>query len=135
MFTDAAQWCVTEAQSQFNGQDGLVFQTLDVSQDPVSQGFEAHSFDLIIAAGCLGELDSSEAAFKQIRPLLKPSGSLVLLETTRSTLASEVLSRTLTGQWDHERINRGKVEWNTILKGCAFSGVDISLEDVSKQAC
>lgn len=131
VFTDVAQWCVTEAQSRLNGHEGLVFQTLDVLQDPVPQGFEAHSFDLIIAAGCLGELDSPEVALKQIRPLLKPSGALVLLETTRSTLASEVLSRTLTGKWDHEQVNRGKAEWDNLLRECAFTGVDISLEDVS----
>ncbi|KGO64075.1 Acyl transferase/acyl hydrolase/lysophospholipase [Penicillium italicum] len=129
VFTDAAQWCVTEAKSRFNGHEGLVFQTLDVLQNAVSQGFETHSFDLIIAAGCLGELDSPEAALKQLHPLLKPSGSLVLLETTRSTLASEVLSRTLTGKWDHERINRGKAEWNDILKECSFSGISVSFED------
>lgn len=134
VFTDAAQWCVTEVESRFNDHDGLVFQTLDVLQDPVRQGFETHSFDLIIAAGCLCELDSPEAALKQIRPLLKPPGSLVLLETTRSTLASEVLSRTLTGKWDHEGVNRGNSEWDNLLKECAFSGVDIFLEDVSS-AC
>lgn len=134
VFTDAAQWRVTEAKSRFDGHDGLLFQMLDVLQDPVPQGFEAHSFDLIIAAGCLGEIDSPEAALKQIQPLLKPSGSLVLLETTRATTASEVLSRTLTGKWEHEQISRGKAEWNNMLKECEFSGVDLSLEDVSKHA-
>ena len=130
-FTDSAQWCVAEAKSRFDGHEGVVFQTLDVLQDPVSQGFEASSFDLIIAAGCLGELDSPKAALDQLRPLLKSSGSLALLETTRPTLASEILSRTLTGQWESERISREQAEWNSLLKESSFSGVDISLEDVS----
>ncbi|OQD65143.1 hypothetical protein PENPOL_c006G09455 [Penicillium polonicum] len=129
VFTDAAQWRVTEAKLRFDGHDGLLFQMLDVLQDPVPKGFEHHSFDLTIAAGCFSEIDSPEAALKQIQPLLKPSGSLVLLETTRSTTASEVLSRTLTGKWEHEQIHRGKAEWNNILKECEFSGIDLSLED------
>lgn len=134
VFTDAAQWRVTEAKLRFDDHDGLLFQMLDVLQDPVPQGFEHHSFDLIIAAGCFSEIDSPEAALKQIQPLLKPSGLLVLLATTRSTTASEVLSRTLTGKWEHVQIHRGKAEWNNILKECEFSGIDLSLEDVSKHA-
>jgi hypothetical protein len=54
-----------------------------------------------------------------------------LLETTRLTLASEVLSRTLTGKWDQERLVLEGAEWDNILKESGFSGVDISLKDVS----
>lgn len=132
VFTDSAGWCVTEAESRFSSQDGVVFQTLDILQDPVSQAFEANSFDLVIAAGCVSQFDHPETALKQIQSLLKPSGSLVLLETTRSTLASEVLSRTLTGQWGQERLALDEAGWDKALKESGFSGVDISLEDVSK---
>jgi len=132
VFTDSAGWCVTEAQSRFSGHNGLVFQTLDVLQDPISQGFEAHSFDLIIAANAISQTENLETGLKRIHSLLKPSGSLVMLETTRSTVTYEILSRTLTGKWKQERTSLTEDEWNTILQQCGFSGVDLSLEDVSK---
>ncbi|KAI0483732.1 putative polyketide synthase [Xylaria cf. heliscus] len=129
VFTDSAGWCVTEAKSQFSGHDGLVFQTLDVLQDPISQGFEANSFDLIIAANVVSQTENLEAGLKHIYSLLKPSGSLLMLETTRSTVTSEIISRTLTGKWDQERMSFTQDEWNTILRQYGFSGVDLSLED------
>jgi acyl transferase domain-containing protein len=131
VFTDSAGWCVTEAQSRFSGYDGLVFQTLDIQQDPVSQGLEAQSFDLVIAAGCISQFDNLGRGLNHIHSLLKPSGSLVLLETTRSTVASEVLSRTLTGKWGQEQLTRKESEWGTVLQESGFSGIDLSLEDVS----
>ncbi|KAK5997657.1 Prosolanapyrone synthase [Cladobotryum mycophilum] len=128
VFTDSAGWYVTEAESRFS-QDGLLFQTLDILQDPISQAFKTNSFDLVIAAGCLSQFDDPETALRHIKSLLKPSGSLVLLETTRSTLAAEVLSRTLTGQWDQEQLTLDEAGWDNALRKSGFSGVDISLQD------
>jgi acyl transferase domain-containing protein len=132
MFTDSAGWCVTEAQSRFNGHNGLVFQTLDILQDPTSQGFEPHSFDLIIAANVVSQTENLKTGLKHIHSLLKPYGSLVMLETTRSTVTYEILSRTLTGKWEQDRTSLTPDEWNSILQEDGFSGADISLEDVSK---
>ncbi len=130
VFTDNASWSIPEAQSRFSGQDALTFQTLDILQDPIPQGFEGHSFDLVIATG-LSELQSAATALNNIKSLLRPSGSVVLLETTRPTWTSEILSRTLTGRWKQEPISLPETEWERILQEGGFSGVDIYLEDVS----
>lgn len=130
VFTDNASWSIPEAQSRFSGQDALTFQTLDILQDPLSQGFEGHSFDLVIAT-TLSELQSPAIALKHIKSLLKPSGSVVLLETTSPTLTSEILSRTVTGRWQQEPISLPESEWERILQQCGFPGVDFSLQDVS----
>ncbi|EED13647.1 polyketide synthase, putative [Talaromyces stipitatus ATCC 10500] len=129
VFTDFAGWSITEAQSRLIGHDEVVFKTLDILQDPVSQGFELHDFDLIIAADCISKLDSAETALRNIHSLLKHSGSLVLLEATRSTLTSEIFSRTLTGKWDQEQVIMKADKWDDILRRCGFSGVNISLQD------
>ncbi|KAI1311169.1 putative polyketide synthase [Xylaria venustula] len=131
VFTDHASWSIPEAQSRFSGQDALAFQTLDILRDPVSQGFEVHSFDLVIATG-LGEFQSPATALQHIKSLLRPSGSVVLLETTRPTLTYEVLSRTLTGNWDQGPISLSESEWEKILQECGFPSIDISLEDYTK---
>ena len=53
------------------------FQTLNVQQDPLDQGFETNSYDLIIATNLhvpVGHLDDSVV---NVRKLLKPGGRLI----------------------------------------------------------
>ncbi|KAM3427390.1 hypothetical protein MY4824_009476 [Beauveria thailandica] len=127
--TDSQGWCVADAKSRIDDHGHVVFQTLDIMQDPLTQSFEAASFDLVIAAGSLTQFESPETALRNMRLLLKPSGSLVLVETTHLTLASEVLLRTLTGQWRREHVSVDQESWDALLKESGFSGVDISLQD------
>ncbi|EGX93678.1 polyketide synthase, putative [Cordyceps militaris CM01] len=129
--TDSQGWCVTDAKSRIDDHSHVIFETLDIMQDPVAQSFETGSFDLVIAAGCLTQFESPETALRNIRALLKPSGSLLLLETTHLTLASEVLFRTLTGQWGREHVSTDEKSWDSALKKSGFSGIDISLQDYS----
>ena len=132
VLTDSAGWCLSNAKARFSDcGGGLVFQTLDILKDPISQGFEEHSFDLIIAAGCLVELHSPASGLEHLHTLLNPSGSLILVETTRSALALEILCRTLTGNWHQEALFKTAAEWNDILNGCGFSDIIVSLKDVS----
>ena len=133
VFTDSAAWCVSDAKAKL-GEYGsaLDFQTLDVLQDPVSQGFEEHSFDLVIAAGCLTQLGSAEKGLEHLHRLLKPTGSLILVERTGSTTAAELLSRTLSGKWHQEDVTYySTTQWDDVLLRSRFSGVSISLQDVS----
>jgi acyl transferase domain-containing protein len=48
-YTDISAGFFPQAKKRFENYPGLEFATLDISQDPLSQGFEAESFDLIIA--------------------------------------------------------------------------------------
>ncbi|KAL9084936.1 MAG: hypothetical protein Q9159_004980 [Coniocarpon cinnabarinum] len=133
VITDSAGWCVSDAKTSLSEHGaGLVFQTLDVQEDPVSQGLEYHSFDLIIAAGCLIELSDPIKGLEHLHSLLKPSGSLVVMETTHSALAPELLCRTLTGRWDQETFFLDTAQWNTVLQKSGFSGVDVSLPDARR---
>ncbi|OAA40092.1 Beta-ketoacyl synthase [Beauveria brongniartii RCEF 3172] len=129
--TDSQGWCVADAKSRIDDHGHIVFETLDIMQDPLAQSFKAASFDLVIAAGSLTQFESPETALRNMRLLLKPSGSLVLVETTHLTLASEVLFRTLTGQWGREHVSVDEKSWDAALKKSGFSGVDISLKDYS----
>ncbi|KAI6777704.1 Beta-ketoacyl synthase [Emericellopsis cladophorae] len=129
VITDSQGWCVTDAKTRIADHGGLTFETLDVLQNPVSQGFEADSFDLVIAAGFLGQSENRESALANLKTLLKPSGSLVLSETTHLTLPSEILLRTLTGQWVADDISIDETSWDSVLRVSGFSGVEISLRD------
>ncbi|KAI0533438.1 hypothetical protein GGR58DRAFT_506361 [Xylaria digitata] len=63
---------VTDALPQFRGGNGLVFQTLDILQNPASQGFGVYSFDLIIVVDAhLAPLSKGESI-----PIQSAIGSL-----------------------------------------------------------
>lgn len=129
VFTDSSDWYLAEAEAKFNGHTGLSFQILDIQKDPAIQGLEAHSFDLIIASGNLGQVDDLAVALSHVHDLLKPNGRLALLEVTRPRLGSEILARTMTGKWEQDRLFQSEAEWRKVLRDSGFSGIDISLDD------
>lgn len=49
-FTDISAGFFAAAKERFAGYDNVRYQVLDISQDPIEQGFEPESYDLIIAA-------------------------------------------------------------------------------------
>ena len=50
VFTDVSPGFMAKAQEKFRDEENIEYQTLDIGQAPVEQGFEPHSFDLIIAS-------------------------------------------------------------------------------------
>lgn len=77
----------------------VTFKTLDISQDPVSQGFEAHSYDLIVASNIIHATSSIEKSLANLRRLLKPQGKLALIELTQSQLFLGLIFGILPGWW------------------------------------
>ena len=55
--------------------------TLDISKDPIQQGFQAGIYDLIIASNAFNETSSVDESFVNSRKLLKPRGRLILLNS------------------------------------------------------
>ncbi|KAI1141492.1 putative polyketide synthase [Hypoxylon sp. FL0543] len=128
IITDRAAWCLADARTKFSD-NGVSFQMLDIQEDPISQGFQPQSFDLIIAANSLSEIDNHETALTHIHTLLKPTGTLAIADITHSRLTFELLYRTVAGKWDQTRFIRSESEWCRALQDCGFAGVDISLND------
>jgi acyl transferase domain-containing protein len=50
VFTDISPAFMAAAQEKFGIEENLEYRVLDISRDPVQQGFESHGFDLIIAS-------------------------------------------------------------------------------------
>ena len=66
VFTDISSGFMTAAMERFSHEQCIYYKVLDISLDPVEQGFDAHSFDLIIAsnASCgLARPKDSELTF------------------------------------------------------------------------
>ena len=71
-----------EAEERF-GNEGIEYRPLDIEKDPVSQGFSAHGYDLIIASNVLHATQYLEETLGHCRDLLAPLGQLVALENLR----------------------------------------------------
>ncbi|KAI1128026.1 putative polyketide synthase [Nemania abortiva] len=114
----------------------ITFKKLDISQDPVEQGLELESFDLVIAANVLHATQNMTITMSHVRKLLTPGGKLFLLELNRFLPATMPFS-VLPGWWYAEDEYRDHDEgpmmavpvWNRLLLDTGFSGVDVSLTD------
>ncbi|OBT81690.1 Type I Iterative Polyketide synthase (PKS) [Pseudogymnoascus sp. 03VT05] len=115
-------------------QEYFDFKTLDISQDPIEQGFEAGSYDLIIASNVLHATASLDETVANVRKLLKPGGRLMLIELTRLTAAINIIFGTLPGWWASEdgRTDCPLVtdaEWDKTLASNGYNGVEFVTHD------
>lgn len=113
----------------------LKFKTLDLEQDPVSQGFEEQAYDLVIASNVVHATKFLGTTLGNIHRLLKPGGKLGIVEAVRITPYSNMTFGLLPGWWagaDDGR-TRGPLlsisQWNDRFKGAEFSGVDFASFD------
>ncbi|KAH7398011.1 putative polyketide synthase [Cadophora sp. MPI-SDFR-AT-0126] len=115
--------------------DLVTFKRLDIESDPEEQGFESGSYDLVIAANVLHATKSIKNTLKRVRSLLKPGGSLILIEITVSNLAASLIFGTLPGWWAGEETNRQmgplltEPEWDDALSKADFDGLKATLWD------
>jgi acyl transferase domain-containing protein/NADPH:quinone reductase-like Zn-dependent oxidoreductase len=111
------------------------FRKLDIESDPIEQGFEAESYDLIIAANVLHATHSMTVTMAHVRKLLKPGGSLILIELMPKTGGVASLFGIFPGWWSGEEEHRRSCplltepQWHTIMKETGFTGIEVSLWD------
>ena len=115
-------------------QDYLEFKTLDVSRDPIKQGFEAGAYDFIVASNVLHATASLDETVSNVRKLLKPGGRLMLIELTRLTAAINIVFGTLPGWWASEDGRTdcplvSDAQWDATLAQNAFNGVEFVTHD------
>ena len=82
------------AQHKFAQYPFVQFRTLDIERDPLEQGFDAHSFDLIIASDVLHATKDLRKTLDHVKQLLGSGGTLVLVELTRPWLVHHFDLRT-----------------------------------------
>ncbi len=83
-FTDVSSGFFEAAQEKFQDWENLVrYKRLDIEDDPAKQGFEAATYDLIIACQVLHATKNMDHTMANVRKLLKPGGSLILMESTQ----------------------------------------------------
>ncbi|KAL8962976.1 MAG: hypothetical protein Q9183_005069, partial [Haloplaca sp. 2 TL-2023] len=135
-FTDVSAGFFGAAADEFSEWgDLLQFDKLDVETDPASQGFEIGSYDIVIACQVLHATKSMANTMANVRKLMKPRGTLLLVETTNDQVDVQFVFGLLPGWWLSEEKERHSSPslsipfWNQILQGTGFTGVDLELHD------
>ncbi|KAI0124129.1 putative polyketide synthase [Xylariales sp. AK1849] len=154
--TDVSAGFVNQTKDRFSQYPNLKFAVCDITADPLEQGFEAASYDLIIAANVLHATPNLVETLTRCRTLLKPDGQIFMQEFCGRTLFlsnTTILSGKLTmyrfidtryadlimglfdGWW--AGINDGRVErpvlqedgWDTKLRQSGFHGIQSAVRD------
>ena len=97
-FTDVSAGFFGNAQEHLKAWGKLIqYGKLDIEQDPVEQGYEAKSYDVVVAANVLHVAVDIGHALRNVKLLLRPGGKLILLESTAFRLYTTITFGPLQG--------------------------------------
>ncbi len=134
-YTDKSTSFFIAAENRFKRYQAMEYIALDISKDPINQGFEPESFDLIVACNTLHCTSSLSITLKHIRKLLHPGGHLLLQEIHPSIEWIKYILGVLPDWFlnrDDEVLNEPYFmpeEWHSKLTSAGFQTVDHSSED------
>ncbi|CRG83422.1 hypothetical protein PISL3812_00773 [Talaromyces islandicus] len=137
-FSDISAGFFPKARERFAGVPNMDFKVFDISQDPIQQGFEPDSYDLILAANVVHATPNLSQTLKNLYPLLKTGGKLVLTEFCTYFRAPNYIYGNFVGWWlgeDDDRKWEPYVDtdrWDRELKSTGFSGATDVIFDAEK---
>ena len=127
VFTDISAHFTARAQQRFAQYPFLQCRPLDIERDPLEQGFEPHSFDLIIASDVLHATQDLRKTLDRVKHLLGSGGTLMLGEVTHPWLSTTLVFGLLKGWWlfDDDVRRDGpcisQEQWKRVLDEIGFS--------------
>ncbi|KAK4865939.1 hypothetical protein LT330_009032 [Penicillium expansum] len=136
-----ASWHITEPSSESledaraqlaDWADLLEFDQLDIEQSPAKQKFTPGSYDIVVAFQALRATKNATSAVANVRSLLKPSGTLLFVETTNDQVDVDFIFGLLPSWWQGEESDRPTPtasSWDNVLRDAGLSGVDLEIPD------
>jgi SAM-dependent methyltransferase len=130
VYSDISAGFFLGAKERFRDYQAIEYSVLDITEDPVSQGFEEGSFDLIVSSNCLHATPNLITTLTNVRKLLSPEGRLFLMELSpESSKSVNYVMGPLVGWWLSEdgREDEPYVSadiWHEKLLQSGFSGVE-----------
>ncbi|HEY0083679.1 MAG TPA: amino acid adenylation domain-containing protein, partial [Pyrinomonadaceae bacterium] len=82
-FTDISRYFMDVGRSLFADYPFIDYTLLDIERPPQEQGYEPHSYDIIVASSVLHATLNIKQTLRHVRSLLSPRGVLLLIEETR----------------------------------------------------
>jgi acyl transferase domain-containing protein/acyl carrier protein len=127
VFTDVSPEVVAHAQQKFARYPFMQFRTLDLERDPLQQGFDEHSFDVIIAANVLHATRDLRQTVEAVKRLLGSAGALLLIEPSHPSPLFNLIFGLLKG-WrafeDHDlrpaQPYLSQERWQSLLRQIGF---------------
>ena len=99
-FTDISAGFFDPAEKRFaNLEEFIEFKPLNIEVKPSDQGFEPHSYDLVIAANVLHATRDLGETLENCRELLVPSGQLIAMEEIKRRAWQDLTFGLLDGWW------------------------------------
>ena len=132
VYTDISAGFFAEAEARFGDGDGCIeYRTLDIEKDPIAQGYDAHSYDIVLASNVLHATRYLQETLGHCRDLLSPSGQLVALENLRGLGWMDLTFGQLDGWWrfaDEYRPHHALATpaiWRQALRDVGFLEVEV----------
>ena len=137
-FTDISAGFFPQAKERFSYASNIDYKVFDISQPPQEQGFEAASFDLILAPNVVHATPCLFDTLSNLQLLLRPDGHLVLTELSAVVRAPNYIFGHFSGWWLGEADGRPYepyipvARWDRELKAAGFTGVDTAVLDAEE---
>ncbi|KAG8676086.1 Highly reducing polyketide synthase 40 [Fusarium poae] len=135
-FTDLSTAFFAAARERL-GQYGqnVNYEAFDLAQNPETQGFEPGSYDIIVACNVVHATPSIASSLEHIRQLLRPGGTLVLMEITNGDPFYQLIFGSLSGWWSGVDEGRESTailsedEWKQVLAEQSYQSDPIMVGD------
>lgn len=134
-FTDISSGFFVAAKERFKDYQNIEFSVLDISKDPLEQGFEEGGYDLILAANVIHATPSLRDTLTNVRKLLHPKGRLLLQELDMQVKWMGFIMGGFPGWWLGDKEGRvdepyiSPEKWARELKASGFTDFDAVVYD------
>ncbi|MBY9077397.1 methyltransferase [Paenibacillus sp. HN-1] len=100
-FTDIGSYFISQAKNNptFKNWKFINFATLDISRDPLGQGFAPSSFDCIVGLNVVHATRNIEESLSNLLRLLSPYGVVALIESVHSERWFDLIDGLAEGWW------------------------------------
>ncbi|KAL9618288.1 MAG: hypothetical protein Q9160_006999 [Pyrenula sp. 1 TL-2023] len=129
-FTDVSSGFFVAAQERFKEFDGIEYKVLDISKNPITQGFIPNDYDIIIASNVLHATPILHETLCNVRTLLHDEGRLFLQELSPITSSMVYIMGLFVGWWLGEADGRAEApylpaeDWDEKLRAAGFNGCE-----------
>lgn len=128
-YTDISSGFFVHAKDRFNAYEAIDYKVLDITTDPLEQGFQPNSYDIIVASNVLHATPWLTETLKNVHKLLTPTGRLFMQELSPSTKWPNFIMGVFPGWWLGEEDGRADEpylypeDWEHRLRDAGFGGI------------
>ncbi|KAI0123372.1 putative polyketide synthase [Xylariales sp. AK1849] len=129
-YTDVSSGFFVQSKERFKDYDNIEYRILDISKDPLDQGFNAGEYDLIVASNVIHATPFLTETLTNCRTLLKQDGRLFLQELSPIVRCMGFIMGQFSGWWLGEEDGRfggpfvSPEVWDVKLREAGFAGIE-----------